>query len=102
MSDADAPVDPFVPGGRLHLEGASSGPLVGCRFAVKDLFDVAGCVTGGGNPDWLRTHGPAPRHAPVVAACLAAGATRPNMSDMTVRRPVIVLAKHKICGFSGP
>jgi amidase len=75
VSDTDAPVDPFVPGGRLHLEGVSSGPLAGCRFAVKDLFDVAGCVTGGGNPDWLRTNGPAPRHAPVVAACLAAGAT---------------------------
>jgi amidase len=43
------------------------------RFAVKDLIDVAGVVTGGGNPDWLATHDAATRHAPSVAALLAAG-----------------------------
>jgi len=49
-------------------------PLAGLRFAVKDLIDVAGEVTGGGNPDWARSHAPATRSAPVVEALLAAGA----------------------------
>lgn len=47
----------------------------GLTFAVKDLIDVAGVDTGGGNPDWLKTHGPAATSAPTVAALLAAGAT---------------------------
>jgi amidase len=44
------------------------------RVGVKDLFDVAGTRTGAGNPDWLRTHPPAVRHAPVVQRLLDAGA----------------------------
>jgi len=63
---------------RLHLDrhedAAASGPLAGLTFAVKDVFDVAGITTGGGNPDWLATHGPAQRTAPTVQACLDAGA----------------------------
>ena len=46
------PVDAFVPGTRVRVEGASDGPLAGLTFAAKDLFDVAGVATGGGNPDW--------------------------------------------------
>jgi amidase len=65
----------FVPGVRVHVAATSSGPLDGLRFAVKDLIDVAGVVTGGGNPDWLATHAEAARHAPSVAALLAAGAS---------------------------
>ena len=64
----------FVPGARLQVAAAGSGPLTGLRFAVKDLIDVAGSTTGGGNPDWLATHAPASRHAPCVAKLLAAGA----------------------------
>ena len=48
----------FLPGPRLRIAGAPSGPLAGLTFAAKDLFDVAGHPTGGGNPDWPR--GPAP------------------------------------------
>jgi amidase len=55
--------------------GVSSGPLSGRRFAVKDLIDVAGEVTGGGNPDWRASHTPAVFHAPVVEKLLGAGAT---------------------------
>jgi amidase len=47
----------------------------GLTFAVKDLIDVAGTPTGGGNPDWLKSHAPAATSAPAVAALLAAGAT---------------------------
>jgi amidase len=49
--------------------------LAGLRFAVKDLFDVAGHPTGAGNPDWLASHPVPTQHSPVVAALLDAGAT---------------------------
>jgi amidase len=58
----------------VEMTGASHGPLVGLTFAVKDIYDVAGHRTGFGSPDWLRTHGPAARTAPVVQRLLDAGA----------------------------
>jgi amidase len=42
---------PWVPGRALRIEGRADGPLAGLTFAAKDLFDVAGQPTGGGNPD---------------------------------------------------
>src|SRR5438876_1597977 len=66
---------PFVPGPPVRIAGAPRGPLTGLTFAAKDLFDVAGHPTGGGNPDWARQH-PAPtRHAWAVQRLLDAGAT---------------------------
>ncbi|MEX2642073.1 MAG: amidase, partial [Acetobacterales bacterium] len=56
------------------LSPTGEGPLAGCGFAVKDLFDIAGHVTGCGNPDWFRTHQAAHETAPAVRRCLAAGA----------------------------
>ncbi|HEV7268896.1 MAG TPA: amidase [Falsiroseomonas sp.] len=53
---------------------ATEGPLAGLRFAVKDLVDVAGFVTRGGNPDWAESQAPAARHAEVVPRLLGAGA----------------------------
>lgn len=67
-------VGAFVPGPKLDIEGAAGGPLAGLDFAVKDLFDVAGAITGYGNPDWARTHAAAAATAPVVLALLQAGA----------------------------
>lgn len=58
----------------VALTGAGSGPLAGLSFGVKDIYDIAGHRTGFGSPDWLATHEPALRTAPVVAALLAAGA----------------------------
>jgi amidase len=58
----------------VEITGAAQGPLGGLRFAVKDIYDVAGHRTGFGSPDWLRTHGPAARTAPVVERLLDAGA----------------------------
>jgi Asp-tRNA(Asn)/Glu-tRNA(Gln) amidotransferase A subunit family amidase len=58
----------------VEMEGASHGSLLGLTFAVKDIYDVAGHRTGFGSPDWLRTHGPATRTAPVVQRLLDAGA----------------------------
>jgi amidase len=64
----------FLPGPRLMLEGAAAGPLAGLSFASKDLFDVAGHPTGGGNPDWARTRPVPGRHAWAVQRLLEAGA----------------------------
>ncbi len=65
---------PFIPGPRVTLAGMAGGPLAGLRFAVKDLYDVAGEVTSYGNPDWARSHGVAATTAPIVTALLEAGA----------------------------
>ena len=58
-----------------YLEGLADGPLSGLTFAAKDIFDVAGYVTGGGNPDWKATHEPAERTACCVDSLVQAGAT---------------------------
>lgn len=58
----------------VHLTPTQSGPLSGLTFAVKDLFDLAGSVTGLGNPTWRDTHGPALANAPCVDRLLQAGA----------------------------
>jgi amidase len=58
-----------------YLDGAAEGPLAGLTFAAKDIFDVAGYITGGGNPDWRATHAPAERTAWVIEALVEAGAT---------------------------
>ena len=46
------------------IRGGGAGPLGGLDWAAKDLFDLAGEVTGYGNPDWARTHAPAAATAP--------------------------------------
>src|SRR5262247_211667 len=58
-----------------YLEGVAGGPLSGLTFAAKDIFDVVGYVTGGGNPDWKATHEAATHTAWVVSVLVAAGAT---------------------------
>jgi amidase len=49
--------------------------LDGLTFAAKDNIDVAGAVTGAGNPDWRAAAHEASVSAPCVTALLAAGAT---------------------------
>jgi amidase len=71
MTDA---INAFVPGPRTTIEGARNGPLAGLTFAAKDLFDVAGHPTGGGNHDWARTNPVPTRHAWAVQTLLDAGA----------------------------
>lgn len=48
--------------------------LTSLRFAVKDLFAIAGRTTGFGNADWLKTHQPESAHAEVVSQLLKAQA----------------------------
>lgn len=65
----------FVPGTEIRVDGAAEGPLSGLTFAAKDLFDVAGHPTGGGNHDWP-TGRPIPkRNAWAVQRLLDGGAT---------------------------
>ncbi len=66
---------PFVPGSSVRIEGKPGLPLSGLSFAAKDLFDVAGMITGGGNPDWGRQNPVPTRHAWAVQTLLDAGAT---------------------------
>ena len=68
-------LDAFCADTDAYLEGASRGPLSGLTFAAKDIFDVAGHVTGGGNPDWKATHPPAERNAWIIQTLVDAGAT---------------------------
>ena len=72
MSD---PLNAFCSDSDAYLPGASDGPLTGLTFAAKDIFDVAGHVTGCGNPHWKATHGPADATAWVVQSLVDAGAT---------------------------
>jgi len=65
----------FVGGADCRREATAAGTLDGRTFAVKDLIDVAGCLTGAGNPAWLADQVPAVRSAPAVDRALAAGAT---------------------------
>ncbi|GMP60566.1 hypothetical protein CsSME_00023371 [Camellia sinensis var. sinensis] len=77
---------------KFILEATSSSshelPLKGLTFAVKDIFDLDGYVTGFGNPDWARTHSAATSTAPAVLALLREGATcigKTVMDEMAYR-----------------
>lgn len=68
------PAHAFMPYPAVPVPGASSGPLAGLSFAAKDLFDVAGYPTGGGNPLMLALSGIKQTTAPTVQRLLDAGA----------------------------
>jgi amidase len=64
----------FMPYPTVDIPHAPSGPLAGYTFAVKDLFDVAGYPTGGGNPHVLAMSGIKRKTAPTIQRLLDAGA----------------------------
>jgi amidase len=64
----------FLPYPDAPLPHASLGPLAGLSFGVKDLFDVAGYPTGGGQPMLLAMSGIKTKTAPSVQRLLEAGA----------------------------
>lgn len=64
----------FMPYPEALVPNASSGPLSGLSFAVKDLFDVAGYPTSGGQPFLLAMSGIKANTAPTVQKLLASGA----------------------------
>jgi amidase len=71
----------------VAIAGALSGPLAGLRFAVKDVYDVAGRTACCGNPDWLATHDPATATAPAVQRLLDAGA---SLAGMTITEELVM------------
>ena len=79
MNDTRMPPDDrlnaFCPDSRAYLQGADEGPLAGLTFAAKDIFDVKGHVTGGGNPDWKASQRAAEATAWAVEVLVGAGAT---------------------------
>ncbi|HSD22756.1 MAG TPA: amidase [Solirubrobacterales bacterium] len=73
---SDDPLGALVPGWCPPAEaGGGDGPLAGLRVVVKDVIDVAGSVTGGGNPDWAAAHEPAAQNAAAVGVLTDAGAS---------------------------
>jgi amidase len=64
----------FIPYPDVDVAHASTGPLTGLCFGVKDLFDVAGYPTGGGQPFVLAMSGIKQVTAPTVQKLLDAGA----------------------------
>ena len=68
------PLDAFCKDSEAYVPGRMGGTLARLTFAAKDIFDVEGHVTGGGNPDWKATHPPAEKNAWVVQALVNAGA----------------------------
>lgn len=70
MTDtADAFINIFT------VQGAATGPLAGKTFGAKDLYDIAGHVTGFGSPVWAESRSPAQTNAVAVQLLLDAGAT---------------------------
>ena len=69
------PLNAFCKDTEAYLIGNPDGPLSGLTFAAKDIFDIEGHTTGGGNPDWKATHPPASRNAWIVQTLVDAGAT---------------------------
>ncbi len=72
---SDDRLNAFCQDSRAYLQGAERGPLAGLTFAAKDIFDVKGHVTGGGNPDWKASQPAAAATAWAVQALVDAGAT---------------------------
>lgn len=68
------PAHAFLPYPDAPVPCAPTGPLSGLGFGVKDLFDVAGYPTGGGQPFVLAMSGIKTRTAPTVRQLLDAGA----------------------------
>ena len=64
----------FLPYPDVPVPHSSTGPLTGLCFGVKDLFDVAGYPTGGGQPFLLAMSGIKTGTAPAVQMLLDAGA----------------------------
>jgi amidase len=61
---------------RAGIKGRpGGGRLQGMRFAVKDVFAIAGETACFGNPTWLATHAPATTSATAVRQLLDAGAS---------------------------
>jgi len=75
MTPLHDPARAFMPYPPVPVARAGTGPLSGLTFGVKDLFDVAGYPTSGGQPLLLAASGIKTRSAPTVQRLLDAGAS---------------------------
>ena len=81
------PLGAFVDSTEVPATPASSGDgapraLANLRYAVKDIFQIEGRVTGFGSPAWAETHKPAGKTARAVAMLADAGATCVGVTRM--------------------
>ncbi len=74
MKPADT-CNAFVPGEMITVGPNRRGKLSSLTFAVKELYDVKGFVTGAGNTHWKNTHPLAQATAPSIEMLLNEGAT---------------------------
>jgi amidase len=68
------PLNAFTRHTHVALDGSGAGPLAVLTMAVKDVYDIAGHLTGNGNPVWLETHAAADHTASSIQRLLDAGA----------------------------
>jgi amidase len=68
------PLNAFLDYPEAEVPNTESGPLAGLSLAVKDIFDIAGQKTGGGNPHRLAEAPVAERTAPALQKLFNAGA----------------------------
>jgi Asp-tRNA(Asn)/Glu-tRNA(Gln) amidotransferase A subunit family amidase len=52
---------------------SATGPLAGLSVAMKDMYDIVGERTGGGNPDWLAAQSPRASTSSVAFEQLSVG-----------------------------
>jgi amidase len=67
-------VNDFMPNTQVVVPTRETGPLAGLTLATKDIYDITGLPTGGGNPVKLAQAKPAESTAPSVQKLLDAGA----------------------------
>ncbi|MCT2534187.1 amidase [Aquibacillus koreensis] len=61
---------------QVNVPPSAEGVLHGLTYAVKDVFNIKGYVSGAGNPDWKRTHPiPSKSHAKAIELLMHEGAT---------------------------
>ncbi|WP_378948914.1 amidase [Mesorhizobium sp. ANAO-SY3R2] len=74
MTALPDPFNAFLAIQQATVPNSETGPLAGLRLAVKDIYDVAGIVTGCGNLQKAASGDAAETTAPSVQAILDAGA----------------------------
>lgn len=72
--EAPEDINAFVANKNQVIEGKEGGPLSGLNFAVKDIFDIEGQVTGAGNPVYTEAKQIAQETCLIAQTLLEAGA----------------------------
>jgi amidase len=75
MTSTRDDLNAFLDYPQIEVPHAATGPLAGLTLGVKDIYDVAGHPTGGGNPEFPGASKIATTTAPSVQKLLDAGAT---------------------------